>query len=108
MSESDAGDAGIPNASAKKIWGASGLAATQGRTDGVTKLVYDTETGLLLGGFISGVGAAEMIQQVALALELGATMEDLASTIHAHPTRSELIANCAQDAVNVINSQTSQ
>ncbi|MDG2054266.1 MAG: NAD(P)/FAD-dependent oxidoreductase [Phycisphaerales bacterium] len=108
MSESDADDAGIPNASTKKIWGASGLAAAQGRTDGVTKLVYDTDSGLLLGGFISGVGAAEMIQQVALALELGATMEDLASTIHAHPTRSELIASCAQDAVGAINSQTSQ
>ena len=108
MSESDADDAGIPNASTKKIWGASGLAAAQGRTDGVTKLVYDTGSGLLLGGFISGVGAAEMIQQVALALELGATIEDLASTIHAHPTRSELIASCAQDAMDAIHSQESK
>lgn len=99
LSNADAERAGIPNASAKRPWGASGLAAAQGRTDGVTKLVYDTESGLLLGGFISGVGAAEMIQEIALALELGATMEDLAATVHAHPTRSELVAMCAQDAV---------
>ncbi len=77
-------------------WAASGRALTLGRTDGVTKIICDPETERVLGVAICGPGAGELIAEAVLAIEMGAVAEDLALTIHAHPTLSETVMESAQ------------
>jgi len=74
---------------AKFPWAASGRAATLGRSDGLTKLVVDPGSGRVLGAAVVGPGAGELIAEGALAVETAALAEDVAATIHAHPTLSE-------------------
>lgn len=81
---------------AKFAWAASGRAATLGRSDGLTKLVVDPETGRVLGVGITGAGAGELIAEGALAVETAMLAEDLALTIHAHPTLSETLMEAAE------------
>ena len=81
---------------ARFAWAASGRAATLGRSDGVTKLIADTDTGRLLGAGIVGPGAGELIAEAALAVETALTVEDLAATIHTHPTLSETLMEAAE------------
>lgn len=70
-------------------WAASGRALTQEATDGMTKLLFEPKTGRLLGGGIVGTGAGELISEIALGIEMGCTAQDIALTIHPHPTLSE-------------------
>lgn len=77
-------------------WAASGRAATLGRSDGLTKLVADAETGRVLGVGIAGPGAGELIAEGALAVECALTVEDVAATIHAHPTLAETLMEAAE------------
>jgi dihydrolipoamide dehydrogenase len=81
---------------AKFQWAASGRATTLGRADGLTKLVVDPESGRLLGVGIAGPGAGELIAEGALAIEAALLAEDLALTIHAHPTLSESLMEAAE------------
>src|SRR5215470_2031279 len=81
---------------AKFQWAASGRAATLGRSDGMTKLVVDPESGRLLGAGIAGPGAGELIAEAALAVENALLAEDLALTIHTHPTLSETLMEAAE------------
>ena len=81
---------------AKFPWSASGRAATLGRSDGLTKILYDSETQRVLGVGIVGHGAGELIAEGVLAIEMGAVVEDLALTIHPHPTLSETIMEAAE------------
>jgi dihydrolipoamide dehydrogenase len=89
LTETLAARTGRPVKVAKMQWAASGRAATLGRSDGLTKLVVDPESGRLLGAGVVGPGAGELIAEVTLAVETAALAEDLAATIHAHPTLSE-------------------
>ena len=66
------------------------------RTDGVTKLICEPDSGRILGVGITGVGAGELIAEATLAIEMGATAEDLKLTIHAHPTLSETIMEAGE------------
>jgi dihydrolipoamide dehydrogenase len=77
-------------------WTASGRALTLGRTDGVTKLIFDPETERLLGVGIVGVGAGELISEGVLAVEMGAVARDIAESIHPHPTLTETVAESAE------------
>lgn len=77
-------------------WGASGRAVTLDRTDGLTKIICEPETGRIWGMGIVGKGAGELIAEGALAIEMGATAEDLAATIHPHPTISETLMESAE------------
>jgi dihydrolipoamide dehydrogenase len=77
-------------------WAASGRATTIGRADGLTKLVVDPESGRVLGVGIVGPGAGELIAEATLAVETAVTAEDLALTIHAHPTLSETLMEAAE------------
>jgi dihydrolipoamide dehydrogenase len=77
-------------------WAASGRAVTFDRTDGITKLIVDSPDGRILGVGITGVHAGELIAQGVQAIELGAIAEDLALTIHTHPTLSETLMETAQ------------
>jgi dihydrolipoamide dehydrogenase len=79
-------------------WAASGRALGIGRPDGATKLLVDPDTRRVLGGGIVGAGAGELIAEVALAIEMGAVAEDIALTVHPHPTLSETIAFAAEVA----------
>lgn len=78
---------------------ALGKAQAMGELAGLCKLISEAGTGRLLGATILGARASEMIHECALALRLGATVQDLAHTIHAHPTLSEAIAEAADLAL---------
>jgi dihydrolipoamide dehydrogenase len=77
-------------------WGASGRAQTLGRTEGVTKLILDPDNEKILGMGISGVGAGELIGEGVLAIDHGLKAQDLADSIHPHPTLSETIMESAE------------
>jgi dihydrolipoamide dehydrogenase len=96
LTEREAEAAGRPVKIGRFQWAASGRAATLGRSDGVTKLVVDPETGRVLGVGITGPGAGELIAEGALAVETALLAEDLALTIHTHPTLSETLMDAAE------------
>lgn len=96
LSETEAKAKGIEVKVSRFSWAASGRAMSLERTDGVTKLVCDPGTGFLLGVGIAGIGAGELIAEGALAIEMGATAEDLKLTIHAHPTLSETVMEAGE------------
>jgi len=93
-------------------WAASGRATTLGRNDGLTKLVLDAESGRVLGVGICGVGAGELIAEGVLAIEMGAMAEDVAASIHPHPTLSETVMEAAEtfhgQATHLFMSKTSK
>ena len=96
LMEAEARSAGRAIRIAKFPWGASGRAATIGRSDGLTKLIVDAASGRVIGAGIVGPGAGELIAEAALAIETAVTAEDLALTIHAHPTLSESLMEAAE------------
>ncbi len=67
-----------------------------GAPEGMTKLLTEPDSGRVLGCGIVGVGAGDLISEAVLALEMGATAEDIALTIHPHPTLSETVAFAAE------------
>jgi len=77
-------------------WAASGRSLSIGRKEGVTKLLSDKQTGRILGAGIVGTHAGELIAEAVLALEMGAGVEDLALTVHAHPTLAETLGFSAE------------
>jgi dihydrolipoamide dehydrogenase len=95
LTEAEAKEKGIAYQVAKFPWSASGRAISFDRTDGVTKIIGDPDTGRVLGVGICGAGAGELIAEAVLAIEMGATVEDIAETIHPHPTLSETMMGAA-------------
>jgi dihydrolipoamide dehydrogenase len=100
LMEAEARRAGRAIKVAKFSWAASGRVATIGRSDGLTKLIADADTGRILGVGIVGPGAGELIAEAALAIETAVTAEDLALTIHAHPTLSESLMEAAESLLH--------
>ncbi len=98
-SEKEAKDKGFNAKSSKFPFGGNGRAVTLGGADGFMKIVYDADTGLVLGAQIAGVEASNMIAELGLAIEMGATIEDIALTIHAHPTLGEITMDTAELAL---------
>jgi dihydrolipoamide dehydrogenase len=96
LGEARARDQGLPVKVGTFQWAASGRAATLGRSDGLTKVVGDASSGRVLGVGIVGPGAGELIAEAALAVETAALAEDVALTIHAHPTLSESLMEAAE------------
>jgi dihydrolipoamide dehydrogenase len=96
LSEAQAKNQGVETKVAKFQWAASGRAATLGRADGLTKLVADAASGRVVGVGIVGPGAGELIAEATLAVETAALVEDVAATIHAHPTLSESLMEAAE------------
>jgi dihydrolipoamide dehydrogenase len=96
LTETEAEKQGIKVTVARFPWGASGRAISLGRTDGVTKLVIHPESQRVLGVGICGPGAGELIAEGVLAIEMGATAQDMAMTIHPHPTLSETVMEAAE------------
>ncbi|MBI1889213.1 MAG: dihydrolipoyl dehydrogenase [Burkholderiales bacterium] len=89
VTEVEAKAKGIAYEKASFPWAASGRALAMGRDDGMTKLLWDPETKRIIGAGIVGVNAGELLAETVLAMEMGADLEDLALTVHAHPTLSE-------------------
>ncbi len=77
-------------------WVASGRALSQERTEGLTKLLFDKKTHRIIGGGIVGSNAGELISEIALAIEMGSDVADIALTIHPHPTLSESVMMAAE------------
>lgn len=96
LTEKQAQEKGLKFEVAKFPWAASGRATTLDRSDGLTKLIVDPATERILGIGITGPGAGELIAEGVLAIEMGATVKDLALTIHPHPTLSETVMEAAE------------
>ncbi len=77
-------------------WAASGRAIGIGRTEGFTKLLFDSDSERIIGAGIVGVHAGELIAELALAIEMGCEAADIGHTIHPHPTLSESVAMAAE------------
>ncbi len=95
LSAQEAVAQGLEVAVATFPWAASGRAATLGEKAGITKLITEKGSGRVLGVGLVGSGAGELIAEATLAIEMGAVAEDLAQTIHAHPTLSETLMEAA-------------
>ncbi|MBW2270784.1 MAG: dihydrolipoyl dehydrogenase [Deltaproteobacteria bacterium] len=102
LTESQAKAEEIPYERAVFPWQASGRALAIGRAEGMTKLLLDPESRRILGAGLCGPGAGELIAELVLAIELGANVEDLALTIHPHPTLSETVGLAAELAEGTI------
>jgi len=98
MTVEEATEAGFSPVVGEMPFRASGRALTTGHTDGFVKIVADEDSGFVLGGKIVGPEASELIAEVTLAIELGATLEDVASTVHTHPTLAEAVMEAAENA----------
>jgi dihydrolipoamide dehydrogenase len=96
LTEAEAQAKGIKVEVAKFPWSASGRALTFDRPDGMTKLIVEPETERIMGVGIVGHGAGELIAEGTLAVEMGATVRDLAECVHPHPTLSETLMECAE------------
>ena len=96
LTEREAKKTGTPFEKAVFSWRASGRALSMSRPEGTTKLLFDPTTNRLIGAGIAGTNAGELIAEAALAIEMGSDAEDIALTIHAHPTLSETIGFAAE------------
>ncbi|WP_370160849.1 dihydrolipoyl dehydrogenase [Limimaricola soesokkakensis] len=94
--------AGIGYKVASFPWAASGRNLSSGGGDGLTKLVYEPDSGRILGATIVGKNAGELLSECVLAMEMGATLEDMSLAVHAHPTLSETTAFAAERALGTL------
>ncbi|GAE33785.1 dihydrolipoamide dehydrogenase of pyruvate dehydrogenase complex [Halalkalibacter akibai JCM 9157] len=97
--EAEAKEAGFDVIASKFPFAANGRALSLNETDGFMKLVTRKEDGLVIGAQIAGPGASDMIAELGLAIETGMTAEDIALTIHAHPTLGEITMEAAEVAL---------
>jgi dihydrolipoamide dehydrogenase len=98
LTETEAKAQGIEYDKGAFPWMASGRSLSIGRKEGLTKILSDKETGQILGAGMTGTNAGELLAEAVLALEMGACVDDIALTIHAHPTLSETFA-CAAEMI---------
>jgi dihydrolipoamide dehydrogenase len=96
LTEKEAKEQGVNYEASVFPWAASGRAIASACTDGMTKMIFDKDTGRVIGGAIIGTNAGEMLGEIGLAIEMGADAEDVALTIHAHPTLNESIGLAAE------------
>ncbi|MCE9679895.1 dihydrolipoyl dehydrogenase [Shewanella sp. AS1] len=96
LTEKEAKEQGIAYETATFPWAASGRAIASDCSDGMTKLIFDKETHRVIGGAIVGVNGGELLGEIGLAIEMGCDAEDLALTIHAHPTLHESVGLAAE------------
>ncbi|WP_152658364.1 dihydrolipoyl dehydrogenase [Oceanobacillus sp. CFH 90083] len=96
LSEQAAKDAGYDVKAAKFPFAANGRALSLNTSEGFVKLITRKEDGLIIGGQIAGPNASDMISEIGLAIEAGMTAEDIALTIHAHPTLGEITMEAAE------------
>jgi dihydrolipoamide dehydrogenase len=98
LTEKAAVEAGMQVKRSRFSFGALGRALAAGEAEGFVRIISDAKTGLVLGVQIVGPEASNLISEAALAIEMGATVEDIALTIHPHPTLPEAIMEAAEVA----------
>ena len=98
MTESEAEEAGFSPVVGKFPMGSSGRALTLGEAEGFTRVVADDDAGFILGAQIVGPEASELVAEFGLAIEMGATLEDVGATIHTHPTLGETVMEAVEKA----------
>ncbi len=96
LTEKEAKEKGISYETATFPWAASGRAIASDCADGMTKLIFDKETHRVIGGAIVGTNGGELLGEIGLAIEMGCDAEDIALTIHAHPTLHESVGLAAE------------
>jgi dihydrolipoamide dehydrogenase len=96
LNETEAATRGIALEKAVFPWAASGRALCIGRSEGLTKLLFDPVDGRVVGAGIVGPGAGDLIAEAALAIEMSCDAEDIGLTVHPHPTVSETVAMAAE------------
>jgi dihydrolipoamide dehydrogenase len=96
LTEEEAKKNGVAVGVAKFPWAASGRAIANARDEGFSKLIFDAESHRVVGGGIVGLGAGDLISELALAVEMGADATDIGKTIHPHPTTSESVGMAAE------------
>jgi len=96
VTENEAKAKGIKYGKGVFPWAASGRSLSIGRSEGLTKLIIDETTHRVIGAGIVGTNAGELVAEVALAIEMGCDVEDVALTIHPHPTLSETVMLAAE------------
>jgi dihydrolipoamide dehydrogenase len=96
MTEKEAKAKGVSFEVATFPWAASGRAIASDCQDGMTKLIFDKETQRVIGGAVVGVNGGELLGEIGLAIEMGCDAEDIALTIHAHPTLHESVGLAAE------------
>src|SRR5690625_2709335 len=99
FNEKGAKEAGYDVKASKFPFAANGRALSLNDTDGFVKLITRKEDGLVIGGQVAGVNASDIIAEIGLAIEAGMTAEDIALTIHAHPTLGEMTMEAAEIAL---------
>lgn len=100
LNETEAKEQGIDVKVGKFNYSANGRALTMNVTDGFVKIIADAQDDIVLGVQIVGEEASNLIAEAGLAIEMNATLEDLALTIHAHPTLGEIVMEAAEDALD--------
>ncbi len=96
VTEEEAKSQGIKYGKGVFPWAASGRALSLDRDEGMSKLIFDEETDIVIGAGIVGVNAGDLIAEAALAIEMNCTAADIGLTIHPHPTLSETVAMSAE------------
>ncbi|MDG3085083.1 dihydrolipoyl dehydrogenase [Vibrio hannami] len=96
LTEKEAKAKGVEYNVGKVPWMVSGRALSVGAENGVTKVLFDKDSGKIVGAGICGANAGEMIHEISVAIESGATLKTLAHTVHAHPTLAETVAMAAE------------
>ena len=97
LTEKQAFEAGYEVKVGKYQYMASGKATAAGERDGLVKLIYDAKTNKLLGAHIIGGAVTEMLGEPTLAKRLGLTAEQIASTVHSHPTMYEGLLEATEE-----------
>ena len=95
VTEAEATQQGLNYGKGVFPWAASGRSLSLGRSEGLTKLLFDEQTRRVIGAGITGSNAGDLVAEAALAIEMDCTAEDIGLTIHPHPTLSETIAFAA-------------
>jgi dihydrolipoamide dehydrogenase len=101
LSEAQAKEQGIEVKVGRFYFRAAGRALAEGHREGVAKIVAEAATGKVIGGHVIGPRATDLIHEVVLAVQLGATAEDLGEMVHGHPTLSEPIKEAAEDTLGM-------
>lgn len=101
VTETSAKEQGIKITKANFPWAASGRAIANGCDQGFTKLIFDAESGKIIGGGIVGPNGGDMIGEICLAIEMGCDAADIGKTIHPHPTLGETIGLAAEVALGI-------
>jgi len=96
VTETEAKEKGIKVGVGKFPWAASGRSLAIGRDEGFTKILFDSDSDMIVGAGIVGTNAGDLIAEAGLAIEMGADAADLGLTIHPHPTLSETVAMAAE------------